>query len=111
MGTLYKQQFTKPLPEGAELVERRGEKLARWRDRHGRARQAPVTTGDDGNTRLLCESAVWSARYRDHDGRLVQQSTGCRDRDAASQVLAGWEREAERIRAGIATPKERDMAR
>jgi hypothetical protein len=100
MGNLFKKQYTKPLPAGAELVERKGERSARWRDRRGNLRTGNVTTGEDGKPRLLCESRAWYARYRDHAGLVVEQSRECHDEAAARQVLARWEREAERIRAG-----------
>src|SRR5689334_7450280 len=103
MGSLFKKQYTKPVPPGAELAERRGERSARWRDRRGKLRTCPVTTGEDGQPRLLCESACWYARYRDHAGLVVDRSTECHDEAAARQVLARWEREAERIKAGYAT--------
>ncbi len=35
MGAVYRKSFTKPLPENAEIVTRKGERLARWRDREG----------------------------------------------------------------------------
>jgi hypothetical protein len=111
MGSLFKKQYTKPLPQGAELFERKGQSLARWRDRRDKLRTAPVTTGEGGAHRLLLESAAWYARYRDHDGTVVERSTDCRDEAAARQVLAKWERDAERIRAGYATPGEEQMAR
>src|SRR5262249_35932103 len=55
--------------------------------------------------------SAWYARYRDHTGIVQERSTECRDEAAARQVLARWERESERIRAGYATPGEEQMAR
>jgi hypothetical protein len=50
MATVYKRTQRKPLPEGAVLVERRGEKWATWSDAAGKhsARLAP-----DGNAALI----------------------------------------------------------
>ncbi|MFO0851838.1 MAG: tyrosine-type recombinase/integrase [Gemmataceae bacterium] len=42
---------------------------------------------------------------------MVERATGCRDEQAARQVLARWEREVERIRAGTLDPAELDAAR
>ena len=50
-------------------------------------------------------------RVAHHAGRVVERPTGCRDEQAARQMLAGWEREAERIRAGTFDPGELDIAR
>lgn len=44
---------------------------------------------------------VWYCEFRDHTGRTVRESTGCRDRAAAQQVLASRERDAERVRSGL----------
>jgi hypothetical protein len=111
MGSLFKKQYTKPLPEGAELFERKGESFARWRDRRDKLRTASVTTGEGGTPRLLLESAAWYARFRDHAGLVVEHSTDCRDEAAARLILAKGERDAERIKAGYATPGEEQMAR
>jgi integrase len=110
MGSVFKKQYTKPVPEGSELVERKGQRIARWRDKTGKLRTAPVTAGEDGTPRLLLESGAWYGRYRDHAGLIVEGSTGCRDEQAARQVLARWERDAERIKAGYATPAEKEMS-
>ena len=38
MGTVYRKTATTSLPDGAEIMTRKGERLARWKDRKGRAR-------------------------------------------------------------------------
>ena len=52
MGTIYKKTYTKPLPAGAEIFVRKGERLARWKAK-GKARTALLTTGIDGTERIL----------------------------------------------------------
>jgi len=47
---------------------------------------------------------VWTAMYRYGDGIRREVSTGCKDKDAARQVLADLERHAEKVRAGIVSP-------
>ena len=51
MGTVYKKTVTKPLPAGAKIIVRKGQRLAEWNDakgktpngtRHRRARMAPT---------------------------------------------------------------------
>jgi site-specific recombinase XerC len=108
MGTIFKKQYTKSIPPGAEVFQRNGERFARWKSR-GKVRTAPLTTGEDGGDRLLCELKVWYGRYRDHAGLVVERSTECRDEAAARQTLARWEREAERIKSGVMTPAEQQI--
>ena len=106
MGSVYRKQFTKPIPPGAELIDRKGERLARWRDAAGKLRTARVTVGRDGAERLRIESGTYIAKHRDGNGLIVETPTGCRDRDAAKQVLADLERKAERVRAGLLSTTE-----
>jgi integrase len=63
----------------------------------------------DGAERIVIETQTYYARYRDHSGLVVERSTGCRDEAAARQVLAEWERQAERIRVGVLTAEESRM--
>jgi integrase len=106
MGSLRKKTFTKPVPAGAEEFERRGEAFVRWLDGRGRKQVAKLTTGRDGSPRIVIESKVWLAKFRNGAGLLDEISTGCRDKQAAAAVLADLEREAERQRAGIVTSQE-----
>src|SRR5262245_983950 len=110
MGSVFKKSVTKPLPEGAEVFTKGGERYARWKSR-GRTRTVPLTTGRDGAHRIVLEVGKYYARYRNHDGQVVERPTGCRDKSAAEQLLARWERDAERVRAGILTPAEEEMTR
>ncbi len=106
MGTVFRKTFTKPLPAGAEIFVRKGERFARWKDRQGKTRTAPVTTGQDGSERLLLESPYFVAKFRDGAGMLCVQATGCRDETAARQVLADLERRAELVRSNVMTAAE-----
>ncbi len=56
MGSVFKKAVTRPLPPGAEIIERKGVRLARWRDGKGKAKTAPLTTGRDGDERIRDES-------------------------------------------------------
>ncbi len=106
MGSVLRKSYTKPVPPGAEIITRKGERLARWRDSRGKVRTAPLTTGQDGTTRIRAESGTFFARYRDGNGIVVEEPTGCRSEDAARQVLAELERKAERVRSGLLSPAE-----
>lgn len=92
MGTVFRKQTTRPLPPGAEIIVRKGERLARWKDRKGKTRTAPLTVGTGGTDRIVTESPYFVAKYRDGTGVVRVVPTGCRDETAARQVLADLER-------------------
>jgi integrase len=106
MGTVFRPTYTKPLPTGAEVFARKGERFARWKDGKGRARTAPLTTGEDGSDRLTIESDTFVAKYRDGSGLVKTVSTGCRDETAARSVLTELERRAVRVKSGLLTHAE-----
>src|SRR5262245_7975684 len=102
MGSVFKKAVTKPLPAGAEVVERQGQRLARWKDRRGKTRTAPLTA----NGRVAVAAGKWYAKYRDGAGVVRVVPTGCRDETAARRVLADLERKAELVRSGVMTTAE-----
>jgi integrase len=106
MGTVFKKTFTKPLPPGAETFVRKGERVVRWKDRRGKTRTAPLTTGKDGGERISIESPYYVAKFRDGAGVVQVVSTGCRDETAARQVLADLERRAELVRSNVISAAE-----
>ena len=103
MGSIFKQQYTKPNPPNADIVTIKGERVARWRDRRGKLVSGKLNA--DG-TRVTIEAGVYSAYYRDGDGHERTVSTGCRDERAARQVLADLDRRAELVRAKVLTAAE-----
>jgi integrase len=105
MGTVFKKTTTRKLPAGAVVVTKGGVRVARWTVR-GKVRTAPLTSGTDGTDRIRTKAATYTAKYRDHTGKVVERPTGCRDEQAARQVLAKWERKVELIRSGVITPEE-----
>src|SRR5262249_48571078 len=106
MGTVFEKTYTKPLPANAEPFVRKGERFARWRDRKGKTRTAPLTVGKDGSDRVLIESPYYVAKYRDAGDQVQEVSAGCRDEPAARRVLAALERRAELVRSGVMTAAE-----
>lgn len=110
MGTVFKKQTTRAVPAGAEIVEKSGERIARWRVR-GKPRTAPVTQGEGGGDRIVTESATYFAKFRDSDGKPVTRATGCRDKQAAEQLLKKWERETEQVKSGTLDKKALDAAK
>src|SRR5262249_34892317 len=111
VGTVFRKTFTKPLPARAETFTRKGERLARWKDRKGKTRTAPLTVGKDGTERIMLESPFYVAKYRDGAGIVQTVATGSRDEQAARRVLADLERRAELVKAKVMTAGEDAAAR
>ena len=91
------------MPPDAEIVTRRGLKMARWTDGHGKTRWNEI---DPDGERIVFETATYTARYRDADGVMRRLSTGCRDEQAARQVLAQILSEVEKVKSGILSREE-----
>jgi hypothetical protein len=111
MGFVYRKPYTMPLPACAEIIERGGERLARWKARNGRTHTAELIEGPDGTMRVRGRSGFYVARYRDGNDRVVQVATGCRDETAAKACLAQLERRVELVKAGIITDVESEAAK
>jgi site-specific recombinase XerD len=77
-----------------------------WFDRRGRRKYDELTTGKRGEPKIVRESPTYFARYRDADGMERIESTGCRDEQAARQVLADLVKRVEHRKAGILTPEQ-----
>ena len=107
MATVYKETYTRPLPEGAELFTRKGKRFARWTDAKGKKRTEPVTK--DG-TRIVLQAKTYTAKYRDGQRIVRKVSTGCRDETAARAVLAELVKRSEHVRSGIMTSEQDAMA-
>ena len=110
MGTVYKKTATKPIPNGAELFTKNGKRFARWKPSTGKARTAPVTTGNDGTDRIVVTVGTYIAKFRDGSGYVCEVSTGCRDEDAARSVLGKLERRAELVKSEVLSKGESAMA-
>ena len=106
MGTVYRKTATKPLPAGAKLIVRKGQRLAEWKDAKGKTRTAPLTTGQEGQPRIVIEAGTYTAKYRDGSGIVQEVATGCRDETAARSVLADLERRAEMVKGKVLTATE-----
>src|SRR5215831_9040111 len=85
MGSVFRKTVTKPLPTGADIVEKGGRRYARWKCK-GKNRTAPLTEGRDGIVQVV--------------------PTGCRDEAAARHVLSELERQAELVRSGVMSRAE-----
>jgi integrase len=110
MGRIFRKGYTQPVPPGAEIGERDGVPIARWRLRNGRLRTAEVVECADGRTRVRGRSKFYCLRYRDAGGRMVEVATRCRDEVAARAILTQHERRAELLKSGILAPDEAEVA-
>jgi integrase len=119
MATLFKKQFTKPIPPDAKIVSRtvkdrtgctESKQFAQWIDRSGKKRIAEVTTGKDGSQRIKAEAATWTAKYRDGEGIVQEVATGCTDKQAAMSVLNDLTTRAELVKAKVLSPEQDQIA-
>jgi len=113
MGTVFKRTSTKPLPVGAELFARKGQRFARWTTPKGKTRTAAVVVPTEGQfvgqERIAVETPTYTAKFRDGAGYVRTVATGCKDETAARVVLAELEKRAEKVRSGIITKSEDAM--
>jgi len=109
MGSVFKKTATKPLPAGAKIIVRKGQRFAEWKPAKGKARTAPLTVGQDGTDRIVVTARTFTAKYRDGGGVVQEVATGCRDRTAAESVLADLEKRAEKVKGKILTAAEDRM--
>ncbi len=109
MGTVFKKTATKPLPAGAKIIVRKGQRLAEWKDAKGKRRTAPVTAGKDGTDRMVVTARTYTAKYRDGSGIVREVATGCRDESAARSILTDLERRAELVKGEFSPPAEDRM--
>jgi integrase len=110
MGSVFKKQSTRAVPERAEIFSKSGERLARWKVR-GKLRTARLTEGKDGGDRIVTDSATYFAKFRDAMGKPETRATGCRDKQAAEQLLKKWEREVEQVKSGTLDRRALDAAK
>jgi integrase len=105
MGTILLPLVVKSLPRGAEIIEKNGERTARWRNSRGAIRTAEVRTTPRGDC-IAIHSGKYVARYKDAHGVVRSVPTQCRDRVAAQAVLARLEHRAELVRAGVISAEQ-----
>ena len=110
MATVYRKSYTMPLPPQAQLVDEFGQVLAKWTDKNGKKHTDRTTISQRGQVKILRYAPTYLAQYRDPNGQMVIESTGCRDKQAALHVLAERVKRVEHIKAGILTGQQCRMA-
>ena len=111
MGYVTRKQYTRPLPDGAEIVTKKEGECAQWLGRNEKQCSAHVMIGRDGKPRIRVRASTYTAVYRDGLGVTRQHATGCRSKRSAEMVLAKLEQETEKVRAGVLTIAESEMAK
>jgi len=107
---LFKKQVTRNLPKNAEILEKNGQRHARWTTRGG-GKQTALLVGEPGAERIRTQSSTWYVRLALADGTRREVNTGCRDKGAAAAWLAAEMAQQERIRAGLVSAAELDLAK
>lgn len=94
---VFKPTYTAPIPEGAKIIKKAGQRFARFK-RKGKSINAPLT---DGGRKCRMETESWHVRYKDASGKWQRQK-GYTDRRASEQLLAKIEnRIARELRGDI----------
>jgi len=104
MARMFRQTYTKPLPEGAEIFTRKGKRYARFKSGKGNTVTAPLT---QDCKKAIVETAKWYIEYRSAEG-VLRKVAGFTDRKATEQRAAELEKDAERVRSGY-KPKEHEQ--
>ncbi|GHT23724.1 hypothetical protein FACS189419_08070 [Planctomycetales bacterium] len=97
MGSLKRSFYTIPLPDNSVVVGKKVSWIVKGKKKTG------VLTG---NRRVRCQTEIWTAQFVDEDGITRRISTKTKDRTAAMRILARYEAEVDRIRAGVLTRSE-----
>jgi len=73
MAAVYKKKYPIQMPDGAEIITRRGKTIARWTNGKGQERTAELL--DDGRVQFV--SDCWYIRYTDASGKMKRASIHC----------------------------------
>ncbi len=75
MGSEFRKQTTRPLPENSQIeTVRGGRRVATCRHRPGRSCSATIATGLDGTDRISATSATYM-KFRDTEVRTREETT------------------------------------
>ncbi len=82
---IYKETYTKPIPEGAKIITRKGVRSAQFKDRGGYTTQARLTKSGD---RILCGVKEWHIGFE--DGKGIRRSLIAYTDRATTDELGIW---------------------
>ena len=110
MGSVFRRWVTRPLPETAKIVTRDGKRIAEWIDASGKKRHAPLNGTRSKRQGIREKATTYTAQYRDGSGVVRRVPTGCKSLAAARAVLHDLESRAEKVKSGVVTQAEADVA-
>ena len=99
---LVKRRHYRPIPKDAEIVERKGEKFARWTNSRGGKQTRPLNGRGD---RIVVESRCWYVRLKQADGRW-RETRAYTDKVASATLEAELLTKMERGMVGLVDPME-----
>lgn len=99
MASIFRRTYKRPIPDGAEILTRKGQRIARWKDKRGRTKSAPLA--EDGK-QIVLEYRQWYIEYEGTGGRRIRVK-GYTDREATEALARDKEKLAARIRQGCVT--------
>jgi hypothetical protein len=102
MARVFRQQYTRPIPEGAQRVTHKGRPAVRFPGPDGKPVVAPLTRKGD---RCRVKSPFWYGRVRYPDGSTERVKL-CENKAAAEMMLREKQGEADTARA-LGLPLER----
>jgi integrase len=108
MAGVFRRVKKMPMPEGARVVERKGERVAEWRDASGKRRTAPLSKDGKG---IRVEAATYTVQFYDEHGHPQRVATRCRDHAAAEQLGRELEKRAMQRREGLLDPAQERFAK
>ena len=108
MAGVFRRVKKMPLPEGAQVVERKGKVVAEWLDANGRRRHAPLSKDGTG---IRVEAATYTVQFYDEHGHPQRVATRCRDYAAAEQLGRELEKRAMQRREGLLDPAQERFAK
>jgi integrase len=108
MATVFQRTKKKPLPPGAQVVERKGKRLAEWLNSRGKWRTAPLSKDGSG---ILAKASTYTVRFVDENGHIREVGTRCRDYAAAEQLGRELEKRAMQRREGLLDPVQERFAK
>ncbi len=120
MATLFKKQYTKPIPKDAEIFsksvpnsegKRIEKQFARWKsrpDRQGKRKTITAELNEAGN-RIKAEAKTWTAKYRDGEGIVREVATGCREKQSAQKKLDDLLSLVDKVRVGSLTTTDLEI--
>ena len=107
MASIFKRPLYADIPPGAEIIESRGRRVARWTDDEGKAHTAPVNR--TGRKIIIGETEEYYIAYSERP-RLRKIVRGCVNLKATETIARKLEDEAHQRRRGVIDAKAEKLA-